>query len=86
MEDEEIYNLERYYIPEKYNGFRSHNHFVLESLLGRYQFLRPKAKPFNDKKFKNEFIYLRKDVIDLHTKDQWKRLRRQVKNGEQFIK
>mmetsp|Transcript_6363 Transcript_6363/g.7301 ORF Transcript_6363/g.7301 Transcript_6363/m.7301 type:complete len:424 (-) Transcript_6363:288-1559(-) len=85
-EDREIYNLERYYIPEKYNGFRSHKHFVLESLLGKYQFLRPGAKPFNGMKFKTEPIYLRSDVVNLHSKEQWKRLRREVRHGEKPVK
>ena len=85
-EEKEIYNLERYYIPEKYNGFRSHRHFVLESLLGKYQSLKPGVEPFNNMRFKNEPIYLRSDVINLHTKEQWRRLRREVKPGERFIK
>lgn len=78
--------MERFYVPEKYNGFRSHRHFVLESLLGKYQALKPLAKPFNNMKFNGEPVYLRADVVNLHTREQWKRLRRDVKQGEKFIK
>lgn len=85
-EDKEIYNLERFYVPEKYNGFRSHNHFILESLLGKYQFIRPGSKPFNGLKYKEEDIYLRKDIVTLHTKEQWRRLKREVKPGEKHIR
>jgi hypothetical protein len=85
-EDREVYNLERYYIPEKYNGFRSHKHFVLESLLSRYQFIRPGVQPYNNLKHKGEFIYLRKDVVLLRTKEQWRKLKREVKEGQKYIK
>ena len=85
-EDKEIYNLERYYIPEKHSGFRSHKHFVLESLLGRYQFIRPGAEPVPKIKFKEEPIYYRKDIVYLHTKEQWRRLKRDVRPNAKCIK
>ena len=85
-ETEELEKLEMNFIPEKYEEFRSHKHFILPSLLRRYQDLRPGAKPYKDYKFKEEFIHLRKDIIHLHTPEQWRRLHRKVKKGEKPLK
>ena len=85
-EKEEINELEMNFIPEKQEEFTSHKHFVLPSLLKRFQDFRPGSKPYKDYKFKKESIYLRKDVVHLHTAEQWKRLRRKVKKGEEPIK
>jgi hypothetical protein len=88
LEDEqaEIEKLEMNFFPEKLDEFRSHRHFTLPSLLKRFQDFKPGAKPFKDCKFKKEEIYLKKDIIHLHTTEQWKRLGRKVKNGEQPFK
>lgn len=74
------------FVPEKLDEFRSHKHFTLLSLLKRYQDFRPGTQPYKDYKFKNEPIYLKKDVIHLHTAEQWKRLGRLVKKRSKPIK
>lgn len=74
------------FIPEKLDEFKSHKHFILPSLLRRYQDLRPNSIPYKDYRFKQENIYLRKDIIHLHTVEQWRRLRRKIKPGETPLK
>jgi xeroderma pigmentosum group C-complementing protein len=73
-------------IPEKLDEFRSHKLLVLPSLLRRYEHFHPLAKPYKDLKFYNEFIYLRKDIVNLHTPEQWRRLGRKVFKGKKPIK
>ena len=74
------------YLPEKADEFRSHKHFVIPSLLRRYQDLHPQAKPYKGYMFKKEYIYLRKDIIYLHTMEQWRRLARKVVKKAKPIK
>ena len=84
LKEKEI--LEMNFIPEKYDQFRSHKHFVLPSLLKRYQDLKPGSMSYKSYKFKSEPIHLRKNIINLHTAEQWRRLSRKIKIGEKPIK
>mmetsp|Transcript_25539 Transcript_25539/g.22694 ORF Transcript_25539/g.22694 Transcript_25539/m.22694 type:complete len:250 (+) Transcript_25539:727-1476(+) len=82
----EIEILEMNFIPEKYEEFRSHKHFVLISQMKRNQNLKQGAKPYLGFKYKDEDIYLRKDLVVLRTSEQWRRIGRKIKPGETFLK
>lgn len=66
--------------------FRSHRHFILPSLLKKNEDFREGALPYKDFMFKNEKIYLKKDIVVLRTTEHWRRMGRKIKKGENFLK
>jgi xeroderma pigmentosum group C-complementing protein len=84
----EIFNNEKNYlellfkkeIPSNYLEFRYSPYYVLPSHLKKYQALKPDAKPIGIK-FKDEDIYERSNIVELHTKSRWLRMMRKIKPG-----
>ena len=88
LDSEEKLNTEIFKsdIPTNYNEFRNSPYYILPSHIKKYQGLKPDAIPIPDMFFKEEPVYLRTDIVDLHTKSKWRTLGRKVKHGQQGIK
>ena len=69
-------------IPQNYDEFRVSEYYVCRSMLRRYNAFRPGAVPIEEHRFKDEDIYRRQDVVELHARTFWQKLGRQVKKGE----
>ncbi|KAI8108137.1 hypothetical protein M9434_006167 [Picochlorum sp. BPE23] len=67
-------------LPTTIEGFKNHVEYVLKRHVGKYQILVPKAEAAG--MHKGEPYYFRKDLVDIHTADRWKRLGREVKPEE----
>lgn len=66
--------------------FKSNKHFVISSVLKKYEFIHPTASPLTNVNVKGEQVYLWKDVTELHTKAGWKKLWWLVKPGSTYLK
>ena len=73
-------------IPTNYNEFRNSPYYILPSHLRKYQGFKPDVVPIEDMVFKEEPVYQRSEVVDLHTKTRWKTMGRKVRQGQQGIK
>lgn len=67
-------------LPTTIEGFKNHVDYVLKRHVGKYQILVPKAEAAG--MHKGEPYYFRKDLVDIHTADRWKRLGREIKSEE----
>lgn len=67
-------------LPTTIEGFKNHVDYVLKRHIGKYQILIPKAEAAG--MHKGEPYYFRRDLVDIHTADRWKRLGREVKSKE----
>ena len=85
-EDKLREGIEKQVIPESYQEFRGSIYYCLLSQLRKYQGLVPKARPVPGVTFKDEEVFLRKHVTELHTIERWYTHRREVKNGEKPVK
>ena len=56
-------------IPSSLSSIKSHPTFILEKHLQKYELLRPGAEVQGE--FGEENVYLRRDVVRLHTVEQW---------------
>jgi len=72
MEDEQAIELEKKDIPQNPREFRYSRHYILPSMLRKYQAFFPEARPL-DIKFHEEPIYEKKAVCELHSKARWRR-------------
>lgn len=48
--------------------------------------MKPDSKPLPDFTFRDEPVYLRADVVELHTKSKWRTMGRKVIHGQAGIK
>eukprot|EP00347_Sterkiella_histriomuscorum_P000058 403377346 len=81
-----IETLEQSFIPSTTNEFKNNKYYTLPSLIRKYQGFLPNAVPLDDKTFKGEPIFLRKDISELHTVERWRKYARQVKSKEEPVK
>ena len=87
QKEKELYiNLTKQDIPMNYNEFRNSEFYILPSHLRKYQGFKPLTRPIEDMYFKDEPVYLRSDVVDLHTKSRWKMNGRKVRMGQIGVK
>ncbi len=71
-EDESFTELEKKDIPLNPREFRYSRHYILPSMLRKYQAFLPQAKPL-EIKFHEELIYHKKDLCNLHSRARWRR-------------
>jgi xeroderma pigmentosum group C-complementing protein len=60
----------KYEIPSNYNEMRNSTFYIVPSMLKKYQGLKPGAIPVGFK-FKDEDVFKREDIVELHTKSKW---------------
>ena len=70
--------------PTTVNGFKNHPLYILKKDIKKSQQLRPKAKVSG--MVKGQIYYNRSDITDLHTKTNWGKLMREIKEGEKPAK
>jgi len=85
-EEEQIRKLEMAVIPESMQEFKSSKYFILPSMIRKYHGFLPNARPVTEKTFKGEQIFSKEEVTELHTKERWRKLQRQVRQGEEPVK
>ena len=73
-------------IPSTFNEFKNSKYYALPSTIKKYQGFLPTAKPVANLKFKEEQVYLRQDLTELHTEERWKKHMREVREGEEPVK
>ena len=56
--------------------FRGNRYYTLPSLIKKYQGFLPNAQPLQEKSFKGEPIFLKRDLTELHTSERWLKLGR----------
>ena len=71
-EDETTVELEKKDIPQHPREFRYSNHYILPSMLKKYQTFQPDTQPLTIK-FNEEPIYEKSAVCELHSKARWRR-------------
>ncbi len=58
-------------VPSSLSSLRGHPTFVLEKLIPKYSVLRQGAQPVGQFGDAEENVYLRRDLADVHTREQW---------------
>jgi len=66
-----IETLEKMLLPESLQEFRNSAYYCLPSQIKKYEGFMPKAKPIPGLHFKNEPVYWRKHITELHTQQRW---------------
>ena len=82
IEDRELARKCKEDLPQNIKEFRVSEHYTLNSLLKKYQGLKVTSQPMQIK-FKDEDIYMRSDIEELHSRSKWMRYGRKVRKGEQ---
>ncbi|KAL4429956.1 hypothetical protein ABPG74_000322 [Tetrahymena malaccensis] len=77
--------IQKTQIPQSYPEFRASEIFITKSMLQKYQGLHPNAQKTN-LTFKDEDVYFKEYVVDLHAKTRWRSYQRAVKPDEKPIK
>jgi len=84
-EDEYARELERKDIPQNPREFRFSRHYILPSMLKKFQSFYPESRPL-EIKFHEEPIYEKSGVCELHSRARWRRDMRQVREGQEPVK
>jgi len=84
-EDESARELERKDIPQNPREFRFSRHYILPSMLKKFQSFYPESRPL-EIKFHEEPIYEKSGVCELHSRARWRRDMRQVREKEEPVK
>ena len=82
LEQEDIESAEMSFIPTTLSEFKNNTYYTLPSLIKKYQGFLPASKALENKTFKGEPIYLKKDLTELHTRERWRKHGRQVRKTE----
>jgi len=70
--------------PTTVNGFKNHPLYILKKDIKKSQQLRPNAKVSG--MVKGQVYYNRSDITDLHSKTNWGKIMREIKDGEMPVK
>ncbi|KAL4474683.1 hypothetical protein ABPG72_002276 [Tetrahymena utriculariae] len=77
--------IQKSQIPQSYPEFRASEIYITKSMLQKYQGLHPNAQKTN-LTFKDEDVYFKEYVVDLHAKTRWRSYQRSVKPNEKPVK
>ena len=85
IEEEEILETCKKDVPQNVREFRVSKHYIIPSLLRKFQGFRRDAMPLPIM-FKDENVYLKDQIEELHSRSGWMRKGRKVRKGEQPLK
>ncbi|EAR83751.1 DNA repair protein Rad4 (macronuclear) [Tetrahymena thermophila SB210] len=77
--------MQKSQIPQSYPEFKASEIYITKSMLQKYQGLHPNAQKTN-LTFKDEDVYFKEYVVDLHAKTRWRSYQRSVKPDEKPVK
>jgi hypothetical protein len=78
--------LQRSHVPRTFMEFKVSPYYVLKSNIRKYEGVRPGAHALDIRFREEEDVYLRKDIVELHSDTRWKKMGRKVRPGEKAVK